>query len=235
MKSYKFWLALVLTLLVVNSAVLATMWFHQHPPKKRHSDNLPERPTEPKDVLIQTLAMTAKQQQLFNVMRGKHRQLVNRLDSENRVLRDTFFTIIKKTKADTALINTLSKKISDNQALIEKGTLYHFRELRAILTPEQQTKFDGIIAQVVHMVGRPGRMQPHPQRNGNSERPDANGKPDRYGPRPGNQLPPTDADPKREHFGPPPEGMPPPPGPDGKRMPPPDRMPPGRPDGPPPQ
>jgi Spy/CpxP family protein refolding chaperone len=225
MKNYKFWLTIVLTLLVVNSVVLAIMWFHKHP-QFRHRPVVQEQSImEPKDVLINTLAFTPKQVILFDTLRYKHRQLVNKLDGENHILRDSLFNNIKKPKADTALINAIAKHISDNQSQIEKATLYHFREVRAILTPTQQIKFDGIISEVLQMMGRPG--PPHGNGMGRD------GKEEMQGPPMDDRMPPG-RNRHRRHFGPPPEGMPPlPMDKDGHRLPPPDGRPPG-PDGRPP-
>ncbi|MEO6524715.1 MAG: hypothetical protein ABIN91_23725 [Mucilaginibacter sp.] len=227
MKNYKFWLAIVLTLLVVNSVVLAIMWFHKHPGFGYHRDVQQQPIMEPKDILIYSLAFTPKQTILFDTLRYKHRQIVNKLDGENHVLRDSLFDNIKKPKADTVLINAIAKHISDNQSQIEKATLYHFREVRAILTPVQQGKFDGIISDVLQMMGRPG--PPH----GDGMPTARDGKNEMRNPTPGDRMPPG-RDRHRRHFGPPPEGMPPPPvDKDGHRPPPPDGRPP-RPDGRPP-
>jgi len=219
MKNYKFWLTIVLTLLVVNSVVLAVMWFKKHPHiRQRDMQEQPQPMMEPKDVLINTLAFTPKQAVLFDTLRHHHRTLVNKLENENRTLRDSLFTYIKKPKADTAIINAITKKISNNQAAIEKATLYHFRDVRAMLTPEQQSKFDGIINQVLQMMGRPA--PPH----GNGIPPGRDEKNNMQGSAPGDRMPPG-ADRHRRHMGPPRDGRPPM-DEDGHPLPPPDGHPP---------
>jgi hypothetical protein len=231
MKNYKFWLIVVLTLLVVNSVVLAIMWFHRHPRGERRGEmqSQAQQMMEPKDVLIKTLAFTPKQAILFDTLRHQHRALVKKLEGENHILRDSLFTYIKKPKADTAVINAISKKISDNQAGIEKATLYHFRDVRATLTTAQQTKFDSIINQVLQMMGRPGPPQGGPPQ-GRGGLPGRNGRGSMQGPQPADNMPPG-RDRHNGHFGPPPEGMPPPPlDKDGHPLPPPDGRGPG-PDG----
>lgn len=238
MKNYRTWLVIVLALIVINSAALALMWLkhREHPPIPR---GMPaQQGIEPKDVLIKELAFTPKQAVLFDTMRVKHRRAVNKLEDNNRKLRDSLFANIKKPKADTALINAIAKKISDNQAIIEKITLYHFRELRGILTSEQQVKFDGIIDQVLHMMGGSARGHRPPEQNNDAPAPPSGndrirdprdrphrGRPEKTGERPD------------DRFGPPPNGVhpPPPPGDDrrGHRPPPPGDRPPGPEGGPP--
>ncbi|RKR85602.1 hypothetical protein BDD43_5873 [Mucilaginibacter gracilis] len=231
MKNYKIWLVIVIGLLLVNSVVLALMWFHKRiPVLSAKLQNKPQQYLEPKDVLINTLAFTPKQATLFEAMRSKHRQLVNNLNQQNHQLRDSLFSIIKKPKADTALINNMAKKLGDNQSQIEKVTLYHFRDLRAILTPAQQVKFDGVIAQVLQMMGTPGRPPGGPPIN------DARGNAPTGAEKRGSQHQPPQNNMRtgpngqnHHHMGPPPDGMPPPPDKDGHRPPPP-----GPDDGPPP-
>ena len=224
MKSYKIWLVIVLVLLAINSAVLAVIWFHKRPVilQAAHNKELPHM--EPKDVLINTLALTPRQQDLYTVMRNKHMLLTRKLNNENRALKDSLFANIKATKVDSTLINNITKHISNNQTQIDQATLYHFRELRSILTPNQQIKFDDIIAQVLQMMGRPG-----PAGNEQAGKPAAQGDGNNFGPPP-NQT--HQGRNNRNHHMPPPDRRPPP-GADGfpPDGPPPNGMPP---DGPPP-
>lgn len=237
MKNYKLWLTIVLTLLVVNSAVLVIMWLHTHHEVSRQPD-MQQRGLmiEPKDVLINTLGFTPQQAIIFDSLRHQHRQAVNKLETGNRALRDSLFTFIKKPEADTSFINTITKKISDNQAQIDKTTLYHFRDVRAMLSHGQQIKFDGIINQVLQMMGRPGPPPREGYTEDNLQRP---GRDENVSPA---------ADKARPHLAPQRNGMPPPeedrrhhhqpPGPDGPHFgPPPGAGPPNElpPNGPPPQ
>lgn len=154
MKNYKLWLAIVIVLLIINSVLLVVMWL----PKKNLRDKHPDM--EPKDYLTNILALTPKQKELYTTMRNKHRQLVNKLDKENQVLKDSLLNMIKKPAADTALISSLSKQIGNNRSSLEKVTVYHFREFRTILTASQQTKFDDIIIEVMRMMAKPNRGGP---------------------------------------------------------------------------
>lgn len=242
MKSYKIWLVIVLALLAVNSGVLAVMWLQHKRPLVAREHGDARQGMEPKDVLINALALTAKQQEIYDGMRKSHMDITRKLNEEGHALHDSLFSNIKKNKIDSAVINSITKKISDNQVQMEKATLYHFRSFRAILTPEQERKFDGIINDVLRMMSRPGPMQGQPERGGpgNDMRPDSSkrgqtGRPHDKGRRgdhfglPPDGMPPPDGD--RRHHGPPPGGRPP--GPDGM---PPDGPPPngGPPNGPPP-
>lgn len=206
MKSYKIWLVIVLSLLAINSVVLAVIWFHHKRPlvARQHGDAR-QQSMEPKDILINALALTAKQQQIYDGMRKSHMEITSKLNEDGHALHDSLFSNIKKPKIDSAVINSVTKKISDNQVQIEKATLYHFRSFRAILTPDQQTKFDGVINDVLRMMGRPGPMQGQPEHGepGNNMRHDSSKRGQTGRPRDGR---------RGDHFGPPPDGMPPPDG-----------------------
>jgi Spy/CpxP family protein refolding chaperone len=160
MKKYKAWLTIVLLLLIINSVALAIIWFRKG--EHRHIERplplaAPEQGMQqPKDIIIKTLALTLQQQQAYALMVRGHRATTAKLNEANHKLRDSLFNNIKKPVIDSTVINAITKKISDNQAVLEKATLYHFRQLRRILTPVQQTKFDSIINDVLRMMAGPG-------------------------------------------------------------------------------
>jgi len=229
MKNFKFLIGTVILLVIINCVLLGSLWFTKYhispPPPPPHLSGPPQRANE---YLIKELKLTPAQIKQYDTLRNDHFEKTRALNDQNRQLRDAYFENIKTPVLNTKLVDSLQNKIAANTITLDNITLVHFRKLRSILDKNQQTKFDKIIANAMHMMGGPqngpqGRP-PHQDMRGP-------GGPEREG------MPPHRGMGKGRHRGGPqgpgmygpPDGMG---GPDGRRGPPPDGM--GRPGGPPP-
>jgi Spy/CpxP family protein refolding chaperone len=183
MKSYKIFIIAVTILILLNCALLGAFWYTR---LKREQNGLPRAAYE---YLSKELQLTPDQQKQYDVMRGEHFELTRKLNERNRGLRDAYFENIKTPVLDTAAAYTAEQHIITIQVSLDSATLTHFRKVRAILNTRQQTKFDQIIKNALHMMGSPPRPGP-----GNGHGP--NDMP------PPNGMPP----PPEEGHGPPPPG-----------------------------
>lgn len=149
MSRLKIWQTTVVLLVLVNTAMLALLWFSHKAEKKL----IPA--ANVKDFLIKELALNEQQKKQFEALRSVHFATVQKINKQTKDLRDRFFENISKTETDSALILSLAKQISEKEAMKEQTTLYHFRQLRGILTSGQQQKFDSVIKEVLQRMGRP--------------------------------------------------------------------------------
>ncbi len=230
MKNFKFLIVIVILLVIINCVLLGSLWFtkyHLSPPPPPPL-GAPQRANE---YLIKELKLTPVQIKQYDTLRKAHFEKTKALNDQNRQLRDAYFENIQRPVLNTRLTNSLEKRIAANTVMLDNITLLHFRKLRTILDKDQQSKFDKIVANALHMMGGPqngplqGMRPPEQSRQPGIPPPRGMGKGKHpYGPgrmgmgRPG---------------GPPPDGMGPPhgPPPDRDMMPPPDGPPPGRPPG----
>jgi len=207
MKNSKTLIVIVIILIVCNCALLGFFWLKVYQKPQR-----PPMQGPAFEYLTQQLQLTKMQQQQYEKLRMAHRQLVDSLNQQSRMMRDSFFAKLKDTDAKADEINALGKRIAANTYQVDTSTFYHFQHFRKILTPTQQQKFDDIIQDVLKMGGRP------PMPNGPGAPPQA-GQPNQQMP---SQGPSNGSRMRRPHpvqppFGPPPngrgprQGMPPPP------------------------
>jgi Spy/CpxP family protein refolding chaperone len=180
MKSYKIFIALVAVLILINCIVLGAFWYQQ---KRPH--NMDGPPQAVNSYLIKELSLTADQQKTYAGMVKAHFEFTRKLNRENRQLRDEFFENIKSPVLDTAAANATERKIAGIQMMLDTATLNHFRQFRKILNATQQTKFDNIIQNALHMMGGPPQGRPGMRRGPNGMPP-----PDGQGPPPDGQGPP---------------------------------------------
>lgn len=178
MSKLKIWQTIIVILLLVNSVVLAFLWF------KPREERLPPG-GDVKSFLVKELDLNSEQEKQYEIFRKEHISSIQQLNRQTRELRDQFFSNVSKPVVDSALIDSLSEQISGNEAGKEQITLYHFRKLRSILNDTQQKKFDNIIQDVLKMMGRPrGPGNPPPPHNGRPPEGDRQGPPPNGGPPP---------------------------------------------------
>jgi Spy/CpxP family protein refolding chaperone len=183
MKMNKFWIVVVLLFLGINSAALGFLWFRTFNLKKTEIHG----PVN--EFLAKELKLSPSQVKQYDTMRIQHHELTRKLNDENHLLRDSFFSQIKLPALDTVKAKTMAQKISNNQQLIETATLYHFHQFRSILNPAQQTRFDELIIDVLHSMGGPEQRAPGPDGRGRPDGPGQGEGPPSPGPD-GHGLPP---------------------------------------------
>jgi Spy/CpxP family protein refolding chaperone len=169
MAKSKIWLIVVVALLLANSLVLGMLWFNKKPKP-------PMAGGSAKEFLIKELNLTTSQQKQFDALREKHQENVKEAMDGMRELKDSFFEKISQPNVDSASLKDVLNLMSAKEQQRDLAAFYHFRELRKLLTGEQQQKFDKIIKDVTRMMNQPGPKGPPGGRK--------DGTPDHEGPPP---------------------------------------------------
>lgn len=174
MNRSKRWIIIVVVLLLVNTAVLAMLWF-----KKPTQDHLPGGAA--KDFLIHELNLTTDQQNKFDELREDHQQQTRQIMAGMKDLKDALVDKISSTQNETASIDSLTKVIAEKERQRDIVTVNHFRTFRTILNADQQKRFDRILRQVMGMMGGqqrpPQGAPPHGRERGDRPPEDSNEMP----------------------------------------------------------
>jgi protein CpxP len=149
MNSKKIITLLILVLFAVNLITLGCFWFgRKHGP----SSGMPEH-GGPAAFLIRELKLTEDQQQQFEKLKRAHHEHIEQVQDSLHELRELFFHEL--SVSDTRKADSLAKVIGEKQSSIERITFDHFKQVRAICTPEQQKRFDEVIQEALRMMGGP--------------------------------------------------------------------------------
>lgn len=159
-------LIIVLIVLVVNIATLALLWLGK---KENHNDPGPRQ--EPGIWLTEQLSLTPEQADHYRDMRMQHHEAIMALEQQKKKLKDALFNQLN-ANATPQLLDSISLQTGKLEAEKDMLTFNHFKQLRQILTPEQQQKFDAIIRQMLERMGGGERPQPGRPNNPESQRPD---------------------------------------------------------------
>lgn len=151
MKNFKLLIIIVLALISVNCILIGILWYNNY---SRRPQPVTGNAFE---YLTKELSLTPAQLKQYDILRKQHFEFTRQMGEQQRAMRDSFFNNLKLTTVDTAAQNALEERILQHQHMLDTATFNHFRKVRAILTPQQQTRFDDLIQDVLRMMG-----QPHP-------------------------------------------------------------------------
>jgi Spy/CpxP family protein refolding chaperone len=149
MNRSRFWLIIVVLLLLVNTVVLAMIWLKK-PEGPAHGESA-------KDFLIKELKLSDAQQAKFDALRQDHQKKIKEIMDGMKGLKDELAEKISAAQTDTSALDSLTRQIGEKEIQRDLATFYHFRTFRTILTKEQQDKFDKILKQVLRMMAGPQR------------------------------------------------------------------------------
>jgi hypothetical protein len=154
---------LVVLLLLINVATIASIWRFIDP---AHLRMMPPPPPGPKEFIISKLGLDEDQQKVFEELRKEHFEQMISLRDQIRGEKDAMYDQLKGNNPDTAITYQHIAKIMQYEERLEKITFEHFRKVREICNDEQKQHFDAIIDQVVHMVMRSPRGRPGDRMHG---------------------------------------------------------------------
>ena len=161
-------IGLLLVLLLANIATITIFWLgrlKQPPPLQQ----------PPAAYLVKTLGFDETQKNAYRQLVKEHRSAADSLKNEIGKAKDDFYSLLQQPAVTDAEKIAAAKNISLLTEKMDLVTFDHFKKVRSICNTEQQRKFDAVITEVMHMIGRPG--QGPPAQDGPHRGPNADGPP----------------------------------------------------------
>jgi Spy/CpxP family protein refolding chaperone len=152
MKTNRILTVAVILLLLVNAAMLIFML------KCRGHHDMKKQGGSPFDRMVNELSMTEQQQTEFKKLKDEHFTAIKPVFDSVRTLKKSLFSLVKEENINDSLVNNYSVLISQQQAIIDKLTINHFRKVRALFSGDQQKKFDDFVQKMMQRRG-PGGMR----------------------------------------------------------------------------
>ena len=132
-------IAVVLLLLANIALVIFMVRGKRHMPGKRTGRS------EPFEMMVKEMNMTAEQQKEFKTLKEEHFKNVRPLFDSVRAAKTAYFGLVKEPNVSDSLLNAYDQRVIEQQIKLDKLTFEHFRRVRNIFTAEQQPKFDSFI------------------------------------------------------------------------------------------
>lgn len=146
---------LVLLLVVINIGAMIFIWMG-----KPKNENPPQG--SPKEFLSRELKFDEKQQVQFEKLVADHRDQANDARKNIKEEKEKMYGLLKNAGLTESLKKSAVEQVADATKKLDLITLNHFEKVRNICTPQQKTKLDEIMMQMVGMMSGQQPMRPLP-------------------------------------------------------------------------
>jgi Spy/CpxP family protein refolding chaperone len=148
-------LFIIAALLLTNIAVLAYfLWIKQPEPKRTGPDNKREGMA---GKLKEEVGFNDEQTAQYKQLKDQQWATVRPMFDEMRKAKDSLFRLLSDPNVNDSIINKVSDVIAQKQKALDLQTFNHFKKVRALCTPEQQSKYDSMVQRMFRRMGKPMR------------------------------------------------------------------------------
>ncbi len=135
----------VVLLLLTNIGLIAFMMTG----KRKKGEGKRPGNREPFEMMVKELGMTDQQQKDYKGLKEAHFKNVRPLFDSIRAAKTAFYSMIKEGSVSDSVVNAHTSQITARQAVLEKATFEHFRQVRNIFTDEQKPKYDSFLLKMM--------------------------------------------------------------------------------------
>lgn len=150
---------LVAVLILLNIGTLGYIWY-----SRSRADHGPRDGRGPGGLVIKELQFDAKQQEAFERLRNEHHEAMKKIGEENRQLHDELFRSLGRGSDASTYADSLIHRIAMLRIENEQITYRHLAQVRQLCTPQQQQRFDAMIAEAMAQRDRDQGPPPPEQR-----------------------------------------------------------------------
>ncbi|MBK6936574.1 MAG: Spy/CpxP family protein refolding chaperone [Chitinophagaceae bacterium] len=104
---------------------------------------------DPAEMMAKELGLNEQQKASHKLLKEEHMKTMKPLFDSLREVKSAFYMLTKEQELSDSLLNAYGHTITDLQIRIDKATFAHFKKVRAMLTPEQQPKFDTLVKKMM--------------------------------------------------------------------------------------
>jgi Spy/CpxP family protein refolding chaperone len=141
----------VLVLITLNIISIGVFLWKGFSPQNGPPDSPAHMPREPRELsslLEKELNLTAEQAEQIKALRSGLFEKEKILAAAIRAERDSMNELMFNQVTDEALVKALAKRVADNEYKMEMLRFEQATELKAICTPEQLKKFEGLVREI---------------------------------------------------------------------------------------
>lgn len=138
-------LLLVLVLLLANVVVLSLFWSNE---KGSNDHRGPDREKKMSTFIINELKFTPQQEKTYWTLRSEHIKRIRPVIDSMRSVRKSMLELLHQQAVPDSLLQHKTDTIAALQKQMDILIFRHFQNIKALCTPDQQEKFDTVVAEL---------------------------------------------------------------------------------------
>ncbi|HEY8388369.1 MAG TPA: hypothetical protein VIK74_07180 [Parasegetibacter sp.] len=155
---YKWLVFIIGVLLVTNIAMLAMLVKKKDPPKRENrSGQTQTYQSRTVMILEKEVGFSKEQLEQYQALREDHSTKMRPIIEKIRASKDSFYRLLSLPEISDSLLQATAAKVAEAENQVNLQTFQHFRDIKALCTPEQQPKFEKFIENVISRMVVPVR------------------------------------------------------------------------------
>lgn len=149
-------LIIIGVLLLTNIAVLVYFLGEKKPAKSATSHSEKNRPGIA-EMLQKEVGFNDEQTAKYKQLKEKQKETIRPMYDDMRKTKDSLFRLLSYPETNDSLLNKMADAIAQKQKALDLQTFNHFKRVRALCTPEQQSKYDSMVLRMFRKMGKTTR------------------------------------------------------------------------------
>ncbi len=161
----------VVILIVLNLGTLATLWMNHlgRPGGNRPPGGGP--PARARDFLEREMGFDGVRKKKLESLQSRHMNQMSALQDQIDDLKRRMMDELLKTSPDGGSVDALAGKIGEIEASRSRLTYSHLKKIKALCTPQQAERFDGLMRELLHILKPPDPHDPSIENRREARRP----------------------------------------------------------------
>jgi Spy/CpxP family protein refolding chaperone len=109
------------------------------------------------EMLQKEVGFTEEQTAKYKEMKEKQKQRIKPMYDNMRKAKDSLFRLLSFPDTPDSSVNKAAEVIAQQQKEIDLETFNHFKRVRTLCTPGQETNFDSMVIRMFRKMGKPVR------------------------------------------------------------------------------
>lgn len=149
-------LIIIGVLLLTNIAVLVYFLGEKKPAKSATSHSEKNR-LGIAEMLQKEVGFNDEQTAKYKQLKEKQKETIRPMYDDMRKTKDSLFRLLSYPETSDSLLNRMADAIAQKQKALDLQTFNHFKRVRTLCTPEQQSKYDSMVLRMFRKMGKTTR------------------------------------------------------------------------------
>ena len=157
----RYLLVIIIVLVLTNVAVLGYFLWFKNPEKRVQPEK--EQRSGLAEMLQKEVGFSDDQVAQYKLLKDKQRAIIHPMFDDMRKAKDSLFRLLSFPETPDSVLRKAAEMIGQKQRELDLQAFTHFKKVRVLCTPDQQTKYDSMVVRMIRRMGKQPR-KPEPEK-----------------------------------------------------------------------